>query len=282
MKIGINQGTTLENSTLALDLELCEKHGYDYIEIRSVDKLVEYLETHTMDELVQFFETHHIKPLSLNALIYFNNRTEEEYAEVLAEFNNMLEIAKTLKIDKFVVVPTVTEKKIKKSAIKKSCVEVLTELSDLAEPYGVKLALEFIGHPHATVNTLAFANEIVEAVDRDNVGIVFDTFQFYAMNSTLEDLRNTDGSKIFIFHINDVDDYMPGILLDEDRVYPGHGVIDLDSILAILKEKGIHEHVSVEIFRPEYYQLDAEEVIKKAKETTIQVVSKYFEVEKVY
>lgn len=281
MKIAMNQGTTLENSTLELDLHLLEKYGYDFIEIRSIDKLKEYLETHSINELVEFFQTHHLKPLSLNALVYFNNRTEEEYKALLEEYKEMLEYAKILNIDRIVVVPLVSEKKILRSIIKQSCVEVLTELSDLAKPYGVKLALEFIGHPHATVNTLSFANEIVAEVDRENVGIVFDTYQYYAMNSTLEDLKNTDFSKVFLFHINDVEDYMPGIMLDEDRVYPGDGVIDLDSILTIIKEKGFSDHASIEVFRPEYYQLDAEEVVKAAKEKTLKVLATHFLTEEV-
>lgn len=281
MKIAMNQGTTLENSTLELDLHLLEKYGYDFIEIRSIDKLKEYLETHSINELVEFFQTHHLKPLSLNALVYFNNRTEEEYQTLLEEYKEMLEYAKILNIDRIVVVPLVSEKKILRSIIKQSCVEVLTELSDLAKPYGVKLALEFIGHPHATVNTLSFANEIVAEVDRENVGIVFDTYQYYAMNSTLEDLKNTDFSKVFLFHINDVEDYMPGIMLDEDRVYPGDGVIDLDSILTIIKEKGFSDHASIEVFRPEYYQLDAEEVVKAAKEKTLKVLAPHFLTEEV-
>ncbi|MDU1845557.1 sugar phosphate isomerase/epimerase family protein [Niallia sp. FSL W8-1348] len=281
MKIAMNQGTTLENSTLELDLHLLEKYGYDFIEIRSIDKLKEYLETHFINELVEFFQTHHLKPLSLNALVYFNNRTEEEYKTLLEEYKEMLEYAKILNIDRIVVVPLVSEKKILRSIIKQSCVEVLTELSDLAKPYGVKLALEFIGHPHATVNTLSFANEIVAEVDRENVGIVFDTYQYYAMNSTLEDLKNTDFSKVFLFHINDVEDYMPGIMLDEDRVYPGDGVIDLDSILTIIKEKGFSDHASIEVFRPEYYQLDAEEVVKAAKEKTLKVLAPHFLTEEV-
>jgi len=281
MKIAMNQGTTLENSTLELDLHLLEKYGYDFIEIRSIDKLKEYLETHSINELVEFFQTHHLKPLSLNALVYFNNRTEEEYKTLLEEYKVMLEYAKILNIDRIVVVPLVSEKKILRSIIKQSCVEVLTELSDLAKPYGVKLGLEFIGHPHATVNTLSFANEIVAEVDRENVGIVFDTYQYYAMNSTLEDLKNTDFSKVFLFHINDVEDYMPGIMLDEDRVYPGDGVIDLDSILTIIKEKGFSDHASIEVFRPEYYQLDAEEVVKAAKEKTLKVLAPHFLTEEV-
>jgi len=281
MKIAMNQGTTLENSTLELDLQLLEKYGYDFIEIRSIDKLKEYLETHSINELVEFFQTHHLKPLSLNALVYFNNRTEEEYKALLEEYKEMLEYAKILNIARIVVVPLVSEKKILRSIIKQSCVEVLTELSDLAKPYGVKLALEFIGHPHATVNTLSFANEIVAEVDRENVGIVFDTYQYYAMNSTLEDLKNTDFSKVFLFHINDVEDYMPGIMLDEDRVYPGDGVIDLDSILTIVKEKGFSDHASIEVFRPEYYQLDAEAVVKTAKEKTLKVLAPHFLTEEV-
>lgn len=281
MKLAMNQGTTLENSTLEQDLQLLEKYGYDYIEIRSIDKLKEYLETHSIEELVEFFQTHHLKPLSLNALVYFNNRTDEDYKALLEEYKEMLEYAKILNVDRMVVVPLVSEKKILRPVIKQSCVEVLTELSDLAKPYGVKLALEFIGHPHATVNTLSFANEIVAAVDRENVGIVFDTYQYYAMNSTLEDIRNTDFSKVFLFHINDVEDYIPGIMLDEDRVFPGDGVIDLKSILKIIKEKGFSDHASIEVFRPEYYQLEAEEVVKTAKEKTLKVLAPYFLTEEV-
>ena len=68
---------------------------------------------------------------------------------------------------------------------------------------------------------------------------------------------------------------------DEDRVWPGHGSIDLDGILSALKEIGFSEVVSVELFRQEYYKLDAEEVIKTAKETTVKVVSKYFDLQPV-
>jgi len=34
--------------------------------------------------------------------------------------------------------------------------------------------------------------------------------------------------------------------------------------------------VSVELFRPEYYELEVEEAIKIAKEKTLAVVGKYF------
>jgi 2-keto-myo-inositol isomerase len=53
-------------------------------------------------------------------------------------------------------------------------------------------------------------------------------------------------------------------------------VIDLEAHLKRLKELKYDFVASVELFRPEYYQMDPEEVIKKAKETTLEVLEKYY------
>ena len=281
MKLCFNQATTLNNSNLVKDLEYCEKHGYDYIEIRTMDKLPKYLENHSLDDLVQYFQTHHIKPLAFNALVFFNNRSEEEYQEIIKEFRGMLEMGSKLGIEYIVAVPLVTEQKILKSDIHQSCVSVLRELSDLAAPYGIGVAVEFVGHPQCTVNTFGQAYDIVKAVDRANVGLVLDCFHFHAMGSKREDLERADASKIFILHMDDTEDYPIGFLTDEDRVWPGQGAIDLDYILSTIKQKGYSDVASVELFRPEYYELDAEEAIRIAKETTLQVLARHYTLEQV-
>lgn len=279
MKLGYNVATTKQNATLQQEMELCEKHGFSFMEIQ-MDKLPAYLEEHTLDEMADFFRTHNIKVLGLNALVFFNNRTKEDYEAIIREYKEWLEIAKKLGAQYIVAVPLVTEEKILLDDIKQSCVEVLTELSDLAEPYGIKVALEFLGHPQATVNTFKQGYDIVQTVNRDNVGLVLDCFHFHGMGSRIEDLKQADGSKIFLLHINDTDDYPIGILTDEDRCWPGHGAINLDGILTTLKEIDFPgDVVSIELFRPEYYQMDPEEVIKKSKETMTEVISKYYDVE---
>ena len=53
MKISYNEATAKGCSSLALDLELCEKAGFDYIEIR-LDMLGDYLKEHTVEELASF------------------------------------------------------------------------------------------------------------------------------------------------------------------------------------------------------------------------------------
>jgi 2-keto-myo-inositol isomerase len=279
MKLAFNEGTTWESASLQQNLEYCEKHGYDYIEIRAIDQLIDYLKENTLDDLKEYFDSHKIKPLSLNALCFFNNRTKEDEEKIIEEFKEYLEICKKINCEYIAVVPSnidVTEKgKTLTEEVNASCVRVLTHLSDLAEPYGVKIALEFIGIPENTVNTFAQAYSIVKEIDRDNVGLVYDTFQFTGMGSRFEDVTEETAEKIFIFHINDVDGFPVGQMRDTDRVWPGHGVIDLEAHLNKLKELNYDFVASVELFRPEYYQMDPEEVIKKAKETTLEVLEKY-------
>lgn len=281
MKIGYNIATTKENATLQEELELCEKYGYDYIEIQ-MDKLPKYLETNSLEDMKQFFDTHDLKPLSLNALAFFNNRTEEDYNEIIKEFKNWLKIADYIGAEYIVVVPLVTEEKILIKDIHNSCVQVLKEFSSLANSYGIKIALEFIGAPTATVNTFSQACEIVEDVQYENVGLVLDFFHFHAMGSRISDMNKTNVENIFLLHINDVDDYPIGILTDEDRCFPGLGTIDIAGILNTLKSLDFNgEVISIELFRPEYYKMNPEEVIKKSKESVIRSVKPYFEVSKV-
>ncbi|GIO18977.1 inosose isomerase [Oceanobacillus oncorhynchi subsp. incaldanensis] len=272
MKLCYNQATTLENSNLAKDLEYCEKHGYDYIEIRTMDKLPEYLRDHSMEELQDYFQNHHIKPIALNALVYFNNREDEE--QVIEEFKTMVDNANELGAAYVVVVPLVTDQALLKEDIKVSAVSMLNQFADIAEAQDVKVALEFVGHPECTINTFEQAYDIIDTVDRKSVGLVFDCFHFHAMNSDFEFLKKADGEKIFILHIDDTEDYPVGVLRDEHRVWPGEGVIDLEKLLQTVKEIGYKEDlVSVELFRPEYYQMPAEEVIRKAKETTLESIA---------
>lgn len=279
MKMCFNQATTMEKSTLLKDLELCEKHGYDLIEIRTMDKLKDYLETNTVDDLVEYFQNHHIKPFAFNALVFFNNRSVEEYSEVLKELEYMCQVGEKIGCHNIVVVPLVTEEKITRGKIKESAVKSLNEMADIAERYNIRLALEFVGHPQCTINTFGQAYDIVETVGRENVGIVLDCFHFHAMNSDLDDLKNADGSKIFLLHIDDAEDFPIGTLTDADRLWPGEGVIDLDVILSTLKDIGYSEMVSIELFRPEYWEWDIEKAIQVGKEKTIKVVSKYFDFE---
>lgn len=280
-KIGFNQGTTLENSSLIQDLEFCTKYGYDYIEIRSLDQLKEYLKENTLNDLKEYFDNHRIKPLSLNALFNINNRSDKMFEEVLAEFQEMVRYAEYLEIEYIVAVASFfdeieAEKRLTKNEIKDSAVKTLKIFSDILKESNVKVAFEFVGDSICTVNTLGQAITIVEEVNRENIGYCIDAFHFHSMGSRLTDLDKVDMDKVYFVHIDDCEDYPIGFFKDEDRVWPGEGVIDLESFLSSLKANNFNGIFSIELFRPDYYKMDPEKVIKKAYDTTKNVLDKYF------
>lgn len=275
MKIAFNQATTLKKSTLAQDLTLCEKYGYDYIEIR-LDQLRDYLRERTVDDLKAFFQQNRIKPYAFNALEFITFRKSEDFQQIKEDLIFLCEIGNAIDCDKVIVVPTFDIGDYTKAEIQEETVKVLHELADLGKPYGMKLALEFCGYPNCSVNTFGQAYAIVREVNRDDVGIVLDCFHFHAMNSDLADVKSADPKKIFVFHIDDCEDLPVGALRDHHRVWPGDGAIDLEAILQTLKEIGYSEMASIELFRPEYWEWDVERTIRVAKEKTERVLRRVF------
>jgi len=274
MKICFNQATTMKSSTLALDLELCEKAGYDFIEIR-LDKLKEYLETRTVADLAQFFASSHLKPYSFNALEFISFRDEAGWKDITDGLRFCCEVGAAIGCHKTVVVPTFDVGPYTKAEIKAETVRALRALSDIAAPRGMLLAFEFVGYPNCSVNTLEQAYDIVAAADRANVGLVLDCFHFHAMNSKWEALEAIDPAKLFIFHLDDSEDLPVGALRDDKRLWPGEGAVDLARIFGILKSKGYTEMTSIELFRPAYWEMDPADCIQTAYEKTAETIAKY-------
>jgi 2-keto-myo-inositol isomerase len=276
MKTGFNEATAMKRSNLALDLQFCEKYNYDYIEIR-LDMLQEYLKTHTMDDLKLFFAKSHLKPYALNSIENINFCDEKQWKKMLELFVFACKMAKELQNPYIVVVPTMGDDMKNKTykEVFDDSVRVLKELSDIAKPYGVKLAFEPIGDPRWCVRSMKQAWEIVKEVDRDDVGVVVDAFNLYMYNKLedMDDIKEVPLEKIFVFHIDDSEDIPLDTLDHCHRMFPGDGVIKLKELIQLLKDKGYTEIASVEIFRPEYWEMDVEEVIRLGYEKTKKVIT---------
>lgn len=278
MKVCYNQATTMKRSDLETDLKFCEEYGYELIEIR-LDKLRDYLDDHSVEELAEFFKNSRIKPYAFNALEFITFRDEAGYQQIKDDLKFLCEVGEKINCKKIVVVPTFDVGPYTKTQIKDESIRVLNDLADTAETYGVKLAYEFVGYPNCSVNTFGQTYDIVQSLNRDSVGLVLDCFHFHAMGSRIEDLQAADPEKIFIFHIDDAEDLPIGALRDDKRLWPGEGAIDLDLILKTLREIGYSEMVSVELFRPEYWDWEIEDTIRVGKEKTEKVVGKHFVIE---
>ena len=147
-------------------------------------------------------------------MVFPNLRGDNGIDDVIQELKFFCEIGQMIGCDKTVVVPSLHDGSHKQNEIKDDFVAVMHQLADLAEPYGMKLVLEPLGYPNCSVNTFNQAMDIVQAVNRDSVGIVIDCFHFFSMGSRVEDIRKRELPKVVVFHINDGEDSVVGSLLE--------------------------------------------------------------------
>ena len=151
---------------------------------------------------------------------------------------------------------------------------VLLELGAIAESHGVGLAFEFLGQTGCSVQTLDLASEIVGRVARPNVGLVIDSFHFYAGGSSMDMIDALDPERLFIFHINDAEDLPREQLQDSHRLLPGLGILPLREMLQAFKRIGYDRVASVEIFRPEYWEWDPFQLAREAKDALDAVLNR--------
>jgi len=271
MKIALNGATTM-HADLPTDIRAAGEAGYELIEIWAA-KLREFLKTNTVADLKKLLTENNLEPYSINSIEHITFRNAEDYEKIKAETEELSKIAGEIGCPYVVVVPGKLPRGATEENIVDESVNVLNELADIAEKYAVGLAFEFLGQADCSVQTLDLDKKIIEKVNRPNVGLVIDTFHFYAGNSTFEAIETLDPEKIFIFHINDAENLPKENLTDAHRLYPGEGILPIKEIKERFDRIGYDRMVSIEIFRPEYWNENPFEVAKKARAATQKVLS---------
>ncbi len=270
MELGLNGATTL-TAELATDIAVAGTTGFDSVEIWA-GKLIGYLDTGGLPALRRDLKRAGVRPATLNSVERITFNDPAGHIRMLEEFRRLCRVAESIGCETVLVVPSPRPKGVSAAAIERESVRILRELSRIAAPHGIRLAYEFLGFADCTVNTLAQCAAIVEKAARPNVGLVLDTFHFFAGGSTLASIRQTDPRRIFVVHINDVERAPRRKMHDALRLYPGKGILPLDGILGSLKAIGYDGKFSVEIFRPQYWNQEPLRVAREAQASSLAVL----------
>ena len=270
MKIGFNGASTMK-ADLPTDIRIASQAGYDLIEIWA-KKMEAYLSDHNLDDVRKLLEKACIKPLAINSVEFITFNSPWEKTNTMNLISRYAEIADRLGCPYVVVVPSPRPKDATDKEVQDESVSMLTEISDRFKGHKVRFAFEFLGFRWCSVSTLKEVDKIVKAVNRKNIGMVLDTFHFYAGGSSVDTIRNVDKEKLFIFHINDAERLPREELQDAHRLYPGEGVIPLKEIVSGLKGIGYDGPVSLEMFRPEYWVRPPEEVARRGIEAIRKLI----------
>lgn len=120
-------------------------------------------------------------------------------------------------------------------------IEKFAEVCDLAGQFGLTVELEFV--PIASVNTLAGALDVLNAIKRDNAGLMIDIHHFHRAGNRPEELDAVPQEWFRFVHLCDAPAEIPADkdemtrILREARLYPGEaGGIDVASIVNRIPE----------------------------------------------
>jgi len=272
MKLALNGATTMR-ADLATDLQAAKAAGFDYLEIWAA-KLRVFLKERSTAELKDLFDESGLSPLSINSIEHITFRDARAYESIKQQCEELSRIAAAVGCPCIVVVPgRIPQGGASRATVIAESVRVLNELCDIAALHNVSLAFEFLGQTDCSVQTLDLAHEIVREANRKDLGLVIDSFHFYAGNSTIEMIGALDPKLIQIFHINDVEDLPHTILEDRHRLLPGLGILPLKQMIAAFRKIGYDKVASVEIFRPEYWERDPFVLARDARAATERVLT---------
>jgi len=135
-----------------------------------------------------------------------------------------------------------------------------------AKSNNVKLGVEPL-HPmyadtRSAIVNMSQANEIVEKIDHDSIGVVIDLYHLW-WDDQLESEIKRCGQKNKIFAFHTCDWKVPTNDMLHDRGLMGEGAIPTRQIRQWVEEAGFDGFIEVEIFSSEYWSLDQDIYLSK-------------------
>ena len=135
------------------------------------------------------------------------------------------------------------------------------DLLAIGREEGIRPTFEYISF-FKSVSRLDDAWRIVQETDDPDATLILDAFHSWNSGGTLDDLRAIPPDRISHYHIDDADPAKPAYTQkDPDRVMIGDGQIDLGAEIAVLKDIGYDQTMSLELFNATLWEQDPLEVI---------------------
>jgi sugar phosphate isomerase/epimerase len=156
-------------------------------------------------------------------------------------------------------------------------IELFGSLCDRAANIGALVHLEFI--PMTPIADLATAWRIVREADRQNGGILFDTWHFFRGSADYDVLATVPGDRILAVQVDDAHQAVTGSLWEDTqrRLLPGAGCFDLARVLQTLALAGGLRLVGPEVISPETAAMPAAEAARVAGQRVRELVKGAFE-----
>ena len=155
----------------------------------------------------------------------------------------------------------------------------LADIGAVLADHGLKLAIEWLGPkqlehlPHPFRAGIRMALDLADASGQQNIGILVDPVHMWGARQDMADIERLATGRVFAAHFDDFPEGDPDVLIDDDRIMPGDGIIDLTAFCRHTVAAGYSGSIEVELFNPEIRRRDPVEVSREAREKSAAVIA---------
>lgn len=264
-------GESISRSNLLTHIRVTREAGYDAIEL-GCPQLLSYLEQgFPVESLLPLLEG--LPVVALGNVKDIERQEPQEYAALLDECERMCSIAQRLGCPSVQLLtgplgPGHGHSGGYQGLVGRPWPEVrsltaknLKVLADIGARYGVRFYLEPIAW--TPLHSLQQGLEVIDAVERDNVGLVIDFWHLWVTGTTPDEIARLDKEVINGVHFCDSFPANGGPITHALReVWPGGGHIPLKEWVDAVKATGYDGWWSPELHSPRHWELDPLEVAR--------------------
>lgn len=270
MHCWMNQGTTMCFKNIEKDIECCNKYGFEAIELKY--SLLCGFEGKQIKELLY---KNKISVGSIGAIQLPVLQEEEVKKRVEKKLRDICRYADVLEAKYIIVIPPRGKIDTEWPRIAADTIDILTRYSDIAKEYNVQLALEIMGFGDSYIRTIKDALFIIRLVERQNIGLVYDFYHVLGMEDLGQAILEAKPENIFIVHVNDGKTCIAGDYIDENRLWPFDGNVDIDKQMSMLQKIGYQGSFSMEVYQKLAWPFDIDECYRIAQRNMRKVKSIY-------
>ena len=247
-------------------IELAGKYGFQAVDLDAN----ELVNRHGVDGARELLKKNHVVIGSIGLPVEWRS-TEDAFREGIVKLAETAEAAAALGCTSCCtyILPSTDQKAAHFMAL---ATRRLRMCAQILGAYGIRLGLEFVGPHHLRtawknpfIWTLQETLDWIDAIGEPNVGLLFDAYHWYTNEMTTADIEALRAEQIIHVHINDAQNVPVQEALDNGRVYPGEGVIDLAGFLRALDAIGYKGAVTQEILSAEAPTESPESLVQRSK-----------------
>jgi sugar phosphate isomerase/epimerase len=220
-----------------------------------------------------------IKPGVVSLPVRYTNADETVFLGELAQLEEAAKFAAEIGCPRMMaVLPPSSE--TPKAEFRKTIKSRVTAVAEILARSKIRLGLEYLGPLHfRTRNPHEFIWRMDEALEFSkecgpNVGLTLDAWHWHHAGATAADILAAGKSRIVHVHVSDAQKQPPEEVRDNQRLFPGEGVIDLTTFFRSLQKIGYEDAVSPEPIGRVPQGMSSEEGARLGLETTLSVMKK--------